>query len=53
MSRKTGGFDPQKDLKDLTGKVAIVTGGKSVAGSLAPRSTMLIPMFIYIKTFNP
>jgi len=28
LSRKTGEFDPQKGLADLTGKVVIVTGAK-------------------------
>jgi len=34
MSRKTGTFDPRKDLNDLTGKVAIVTGAKYVTSAL-------------------
>lgn len=34
LSRKTGTFDPQKDLNDLAGKVAIVTGAKCVTFTL-------------------
>jgi len=28
LSRSTKGFDPERDLIDLSGKVAIVTGAK-------------------------
>lgn len=39
LSRKTGAFDPQKDLNDLTGKVAIVTGAKCVISHSDIQST--------------
>ena len=45
FSRKTTKYDPEKDLPDLTGKVAIVTGGKSVSLpslSTSPRIHVLL-----------